>query len=73
MTGLQSEYTPLPSSTDGSILLLTSLDEGAGVTSYRSVFGPASMRMHLQPLCHAAENLGLKSRVLSLTLITLVF
>ena len=66
MTGLQSEYTPLPSSTDGSILLLTSLDEGAGVTSYRSVFGPASMSMHLQPLCHAAENLGLKSRVLSL-------
>lgn len=51
---------------DSSVLLLTSLDGGAGSTGSKAVFGPASARLHLQPLCKAAENLGLHPRLLSL-------
>ena len=64
MPGSHREYMPL--SNDGTVLLLTSLDGGAGESTFRSVFGPASMRMHLQPLYKAAENLGMKPRILSL-------
>ena len=64
MTGLKTDRMPLPH--DGSLLLLTSLDGGAGSTSHSSVFGPASARLHLQPLYKSAENLGLRPRILSL-------
>jgi len=64
MTGSQSECMPLTS--DSSVLLLTSLDGGAGAMSHGSIFGPASARIHLQPLYRAAENLGLNPSILSL-------
>ena len=34
--------------------------------THSSIFGPASARIHLQPLYQAAENLGLHPRILSL-------
>ena len=64
MTGSQSECNLLASKS--SVLLLTSLHGGAGNMTHSSIFGPASARIHLQPLYQAAENLGLHPRILSL-------
>ena len=56
----------MPSSHDGSVLILTSMHGGAGQKSYRSVFGSASTRLHLLPLYKTAEKFAMKPRILSL-------